>query len=318
LRLTVAIVTLLPGLAAAPASACVSINLALQPPGGVARGPVHRGDQVRFTVSKTTPGARWTVSITGHGVVASGVADGDFVAGSFSMPDLQQPSETVFVQLVVEHEDLEDSPVQRSQPLDYVAPTEAQPPPATPSRAPPAPAGKAKRSRPRADAALPKPRGRASTASRPHAAPRPATIVHRAPVTPRPVPARTVAQPKQPAPHSAPRPAARRAPPKGVPVPAHAPRVRRETPKIEPLPVGIPRPAVRPPAPASPLPFPITVLALALAAGGVAGGVALAAVLRRRRRRASEARRMAELEAGLQELIAEERARRARERPPAH
>jgi hypothetical protein len=69
--------------------------------------------------------------------------------------------------------------------------------------------------------------------------------------------------------------------------------------------------------PASPQPFPILVLALGLAAGCGAGGVALAVVLRRRRALRSEARRMAELEAGLQELIAEERARRHGERPPA-
>jgi hypothetical protein len=320
LRLTVAIVTLLLGLAAAPVSACVNINLALQPPGGVARGPVHPGDDVRFTVSKTTPGARWTVSILGRGVVASGTADGDYVAGSFSIPDLQQPSGTIFVQLVVEHEDLEDLSHTVSQPLDYVAPTAAQPPARKPSPASTAPVKK-KRPHPlaRQTAAKPKPSEWATTASRPHAAPRPLVTVHRAPATPRPLP--SAEQPKQPAYHAAPRPTARRVHgrhPNALHTPARAPRARPETPKLEPLPAPFPRPAVRHRAPASSQPFPITALALALALA-VGGGAVAAAVLalRRREHRALEARRMAELEAGLQELIAEERARRHGERPPA-
>ena len=296
--------------AASGVRACINVHVSPWP---TSAGP---GEPVQFTISTLTPGAQYTVSVDGRAVV-SGTATGDSVKGTFQMPDLGSTSFSATIAASVSDDDLEQSPWNVTAPLGFEAPAPpprhvSVPPPADP--APPAPA-------------VPK-TARAHPAQRTHAK-RPAPVVTPAartqPVPPIPaVPRRhRVTAPAAPAPAAAVRPPRTHAPPPHVHVrvQVRAPAVAHRTfaplafeqrlLQLEPVEAkSLTRSVAAPERRHGRRSLQPLLLLLLLA-----GAVPAAAVYLRCRRRpvpelsGSEPLSPAEIEAELQEIIAEERAR---------
>jgi hypothetical protein len=103
-RTTVGVVVVALALAlGGPASACNPTAIVLNP---TDPGP---GDLVNYSISNLTPGGDYEVSVDGL-PVDSGTASGHVVWGSFSMPNLGGSSTDVSVVAVVQHSDIEGSP----------------------------------------------------------------------------------------------------------------------------------------------------------------------------------------------------------------
>ena len=296
-RFRVALLAMVAAALAAPGvgQACISVHLSVLTP------LVGPGGTVRYSISGLESGATYTVQFGSYSV-DSGVADGGGVAGTFTMPDLGSSPRTIYVTGIYTHSDIPDG----TAPFDPVGqvqyqPAAAPPPPAPPPAPPPTPPPAQQRSVVRSGGHLPKS------------------------VFPKAV--------KNPSPKAAPTPTFGaqggdrkfRAPEIAMPV---APKVRHAVAKrrslarprtrveARPPPVALPAPRLQPLVTAPhPMPAPqrvpwvvvaILVLLLLMTAGGSGWIVAL-----RRRRPATPAPELAELEleAELQEIIAEERAK---------
>jgi hypothetical protein len=129
-------------LTAAPGWACI------EPEIGVSQDPVHPGDPVYFTIINLTPDpdqpAEWTVKVD-ETPVASGKTSNATDHGQFPMPDAGASATSVSVQLVVKHHDIEN--VEQtlappaSSPIQYAGRSVASAPgdqqqPASPTTAP--------------------------------------------------------------------------------------------------------------------------------------------------------------------------------------
>lgn len=120
----------------APAAgrACISVHLSVTTP---AVGP---GGTIHYSISGLEQDASYTVHL-GSYALASGVSDGGAIEGVFTMPDLGQSSRTIFVTGTYAHSDIQGS----SLPFDPAAqvryePIAAPPLPPAPPAAPPPPA----------------------------------------------------------------------------------------------------------------------------------------------------------------------------------
>jgi hypothetical protein len=125
----------------AAASACVDPHIA--PPGAQA-APAGPNDRVPFTISHTEPGAHYTVSVDGVTVIDDGVdVDGSGVSdGVFSMPDLRGGTRGVTVAAEVDHDG------QRYEAGQFEITYRGSDPPSTAPGASPAPAPPAGQSAP--------------------------------------------------------------------------------------------------------------------------------------------------------------------------
>jgi hypothetical protein len=91
------------------ASACQFPDLVLTPPGG-SGAPVHPGDPVGFSASNVDPptggqpGGTFTVHVAGHDFSVTNQGPNPGVQGSFQMPDLGDSSKTVYVTGTTSHE----------------------------------------------------------------------------------------------------------------------------------------------------------------------------------------------------------------------
>ena len=103
------------------------------------------GDTVHFSIINTKPGAEYTIEIVGHGQIASGTdtTDAEGVSGSFTMPDLGDSAKTVSVKMVASHfgahggEYKSEGPWPNEESMTYAVPA---PPASEPAPAEPAPA----------------------------------------------------------------------------------------------------------------------------------------------------------------------------------
>jgi hypothetical protein len=123
LALVAALAAAVVGTGAGTARACSNLAFSITT---LSVGP---GGSVRFTISGTTAGAAWTVSISGYGAVKSGTATHDSVVDSFTMPSLGSTTHAVSVSATVAHADIEDSPafVPNHMTFTYQAPAPPQP-----------------------------------------------------------------------------------------------------------------------------------------------------------------------------------------------
>jgi hypothetical protein len=306
LGVALTVATVLLGVGAGLAQACLNINIG---PTGLAVGPrgpeAHPGGPVGFTISHTITGARWTVSVDGRSV-ASGVAEGDSVSGAFTLPDLGGATRVIDLGVTVEHEDIEGTSVSSTTPILYVVPSAAERPPAGTTSGPSPPA-----SRPSPARAAAPPRSRAEPPPARHARTRASPAPTRATQVEQPATPRAAAKPTtQPKPVSrravTPRAAARK------PAPQAARPQRPATPSLAPIARAVRQPARPDPSRTMPVQWLLAGALLALLLGAAGAGRRL--VRRREGPRPEPDRRSVELEAELQEIIAEERARRHAER----
>jgi len=268
-------------MSAGPAGACLPIDIGLNgplAPGGPtpAAGP---GDAVGFTVSGTEPGAEYVVRIGGQVVASGRDEDGGGLASSFTMPNLGA-AQTVYVEAIITHQG-ESWPL--SAPLEFRPPRGSSGGPPLTSE-PPSPGG-------------------AKPAS--HKTAEPAGASHSA--------ATTTSQSTAKASRPATKPAVAR--------PSHAvrPEPRWSRSLVDAHPVESASAVYVEAAPittrGTPAPSEIPWYPLVLAALGllVVGGGA-AGLVRARRRRSDEPDDL--IEAELQEIIAEERAKQTLMRAP--
>lgn len=264
---------------AGPAGACLSIDLGLNgslPPVGPTPA-AGPGDTVRFTISGTEKGAEYVLRIEGREVASGRDGDGGGLASSFTMPDLGV-EQTVLVEPTVTHEG-ESWPL-NAKPLVFKPPAGTSDP-APPTQKPEA-SGPAKP--PKKKAAEPATPSNAPVAT-PSASPRTASkpAVARPSQVPRPEPRRFLslvdAHPVESA--------------SAVSVQA-APIARRDAPAPREIPW-----------------YPLALALLGfLMVGGGAAGLAFA------RRRRPDGPSSDPIEAELQEMIAEERAKQTLTRTP--
>ena len=110
-------------LCAAPhAYACQFPDISIPSSGGSPSGgppSAGPGDQVVFTISNVDQGARWDVSLPDH-PIDGGVGDGSAVRGEFTIPDLGSRSRTVKLHALVDHDD--GGPYPSDAELEYRAP----------------------------------------------------------------------------------------------------------------------------------------------------------------------------------------------------
>jgi hypothetical protein len=108
------------------AAGCISVGISGYP------GTAHAGDPVHFSVSNLGKGAHYTISFNG-GILAEGVQteEGVPIEGTFTMPDLGSKRRTVLLGVVFEHSDVQGSQQPLPQQLVY-EPTAAPPPPPPP------------------------------------------------------------------------------------------------------------------------------------------------------------------------------------------
>lgn len=126
---TALLVAMTVGLAAPSAWACNEPTIGL-----TTAARASAGDVVGFSIARTDPGAQYTVSIDGR-PVASGVAETRSENHTFRMPDLGSETHTVFVLATVDHDGAQWND---SKPIEFVVPAAAavQPPPAPAPQAP--------------------------------------------------------------------------------------------------------------------------------------------------------------------------------------
>ena len=302
------------------ALACTNIHFGVMTPN------VGRGGTIHFTISNLVTGASWTVGVEGGGSLSGVAAQDGAVSGDLTMPDLGSSSRTVRIGGTVAHDDIENSPWPLSGEVTYdppPPPAAEQPAPApTPTPTPEPVAAPAQPVAAQPPTPEPQPAPAPVAAAAPAATPVPVAqpahrrtvrpVATRAAVSPshaRPA-ARSVQRPgrvatSRPARHTIPH--ARRAQPRAHPPPhrvGHAPRARRAARTLRPdLPtiraVPVPRHVVTAPRRSFAW-LPLALGALLLLAG--CGGGAFVVVRRRPRGPTPD-----EIEAELQELIAEER-----------
>ena len=314
-------------LAASPASACNCPALAALGPG--AKGVAGPGDQVHYTLSYLSDGAEYSIQVDKREVVSTQVYHGTSqVSGTFVMPDLGGSDRGVTVNAVINHPDLV---VDNCNGKPYTSITYTLP--KAPSSGTPgvgAPQADRQAAPERSRPAKSSPRLREPAASRPkHAAPERDPIAPRAspgaPVTPAPVePAGKTGQPGHHAiaasvAHS-PAPAAQQAPSSRLVSTEH---------RTSPAPKGLLRADAQPSHTAKPIvrleqtpprdpPWEVIALGLLVFAAISGGGWGFARARRRGpppepdadlRRLLSREGDLDAVEAELQEVIAEERAR---------
>jgi hypothetical protein len=307
----------------APALACDTADIS-------AGGSAAPGDTVPWTAAGLESGARWVVSVSGVGTVASGTAsaDGTVARGTFTMPPRDGSAKGVSVELTIEHDDFTngDPSASRSSWTAYPDAAAPAPAPVTTQSQSPAPQSSAApaagpEQAPTAVPQRPAPSGGTTSAKPPqrHAV---AAPVHHA-VRPRSVPRHAVTRrapaavvrglPSEPAVATSPVDVARRGSSRhheraapAVSSPAH-----EASPRLQTAAVAV----ARAQAPAPPVAWLLAIAVVAI------GGSLLALLARRRGRPGTlagavpapvpvePARDDAALEAELQELLAEEHAR---------
>jgi hypothetical protein len=294
------------------AQACITQGAAVAGLGSSADAPLHPADSSVWKITNLGAGATYTVSIEGREIASGTTTAAGPATGSFTMGNYGPEPQALTLSAVVSHEDIEGGETPPLLSTVYYAPTPtAEPPQQAPATATPTPAAPEK------------------TRSASHRAP--VKRADRHTVTPRPVHRRTprgAPATRQPAQPRTIRPATTAAPviaavaPAATAAPAHrSANVRRERTTARALPTQAPpvfahavsavaRRAVAEPRSASPpsdrrgTEALIALAVLALAGLGGAGAWAL------RRRRVQPPQQPGDtVEAELQELIAEERAR---------
>ena len=116
-------------LALGPAAAFACLEPRLDVPSSA-----YAGDQVEFTITDTTPGAEYTVEVNGT-VVARGISTGGArgATGTFTMPNLGPDPMTVYAKSTTAHDDIEGGrPYPSEQPMRYLVAPPADPPPDDP------------------------------------------------------------------------------------------------------------------------------------------------------------------------------------------
>jgi hypothetical protein len=292
------------------AHACINVHIGAYPTAA------HAGDVVQYSVSSLEVGASYTISVNGS-IVADGTATGDIVRGPFTMPNLGAQQATVTLGVTFDHSEIDGARGVDTTKVTYepVAASPPAPPPA--AAAPPAPAPAPAAAQPRASQPVPR-----TTAPSEPTQPQPGPRISR-PAAPRAIRTGPVAT-RMPAASTGGRPSVRpqlrvaaaptalREPTRRA-APSRTPRAAPPRPHVLPQ-IGARRAApVQPSARAAPAderqrPLWWFAAALLLAGGGIAGGV----ILKRRRPTPSPLKDDLALEAELQEMIAETRARELR------
>ena len=271
------------------ASACINVGISGTPSGGAGpESPAGPGDRIHFTIGGLETGARWWASIDGR-PVGSGTADGGPVSGEFTMPDFGPTSRDVTLSATVEHSDIPGDTIIRTSTLHYRPPAPPPPPADQPAPQPqPAPQTPVSATPP-ATPPPPSPPSAGGGPSGPHPHGSPGSGgPGRGAAAPVPVP---VTESTAPTLHVRVHHVSRRHAARAIEI-----RADRAVPVVTPLPR-------RDDA------FPWLVVALAAAAAATAGATGGALVLLRRRRKPPPDARGLEVEAELQEIIAEERAK---------
>jgi hypothetical protein len=295
------------------AHACISVHIGAYP------GSAHAGDPVRYSVSNLEPGAHYTISFNGA-VIAQGVKGDGPVGGDVTMPDLGSESRPVLLSLSFDHSEIDGAQGIDTTFVTYepTAPPAPPPPPPPTSPAPPPPAAP-------------------PTARVPHVVPHPVLRIHpapRAPATHDTTSRRGASKPLQRTPTTAAAPAHALAPPASHAVTAVRGLIRQQTPSTAPaIEQRVHRTApVHPPGRmtrATPAELRPLVAALprsrrshgvhmgwlllglvALFVLGLNAAAGFVYVRRSPRPRGGDEIARPEIEAELQELIAEERAKR--------
>ena len=117
------------------AHACINVHIGAYP------SAAHAGDLVHYSVSSLEAGAGYTVSVNGS-VVAEGKATGDAVGGTFTMPNLGAQGTAVTVGVTFDHSEIDGARGADTTKVTYepVAASPPAPPPASAQPPPPAPA----------------------------------------------------------------------------------------------------------------------------------------------------------------------------------
>jgi hypothetical protein len=115
------------------ATACISVGISGDP------ARVHVGDLVHYSVSRLGKGAQYTISFNGS-VLKEGVQQEEEapIQGTFTVPDLGSKQRQVVLSVVFDHWDVQGSQEPLTQTLTY-EPTAAPPPPPGPPPPPPLP-----------------------------------------------------------------------------------------------------------------------------------------------------------------------------------
>ena len=280
--------------AAGAVHACINVHIAPLTPSA------KPGDTVGFSISGLLPGAQYTVSVERR-AVASGTSSGESASGSFTMPDLGPEPLTATIGAEVRHDDLEQSPWLVTNTLAYepVAPPPGEvSPPGSATTPPPKVQAPPHRARPAPQRTTPHP-ATSHPASRPARAPAPEEVSVPTAQPSLATPSATAAPPE-----NATRPAL---PKTHVRTRKHAPppvQERTFAPLALERPVAMPRTAPARPGRGDRDWWPLAGLLLLLVLVPVTAAYAW-----RRRRPVPGPKPPDEVEAELQEIIAEERAR---------